>query len=459
MIHQYKNNGYNMVMDVNSGSVHVVDDIAYGIISLMEDENASKDEILKKAQLLYKKADKKELEDTYQELIDLKEQGMLFSEDVDVWKVQNIAAQRPPVIKALCLHIAHACNMACRYCFADEGEYKGEKALMSFEVGRHALDFLVENSGSRIQLEVDFFGGEPLLNFTVVRQIVAYGRSLEEKYHKKFRFTMTTNGLLLDDEIIAFANKEFDNIVLSIDGRKEVHDHMRPQKDGNGTYEQILPQFIKVAESRHQEKYFVRGTFTHYNLDFAKDVLHLADLGFKEISVEPVVADPKEPYAIKEEDLPVIFEQYDILAKEMIRRKQEGREFHFFHYKVDLKGGPCLIRRISGCGAGKEYLAITPWGDIYPCHQFVEHKEFLMGTVFTGISNRDVRKKFERVNVFTKESCRDCFARYYCSGGCCANAYNASGKIDGPYEIGCQLQRKRIENAIMLQAAYDELRE
>lgn len=452
MIHQYKNNGYNIVLDVNSGSVHVVDDVAYDVIGLYEKNDKS--EITKQICEKYKeqKLTKAELEELYEDLEEMRQNGTLFTEDTYKDGVIDFK-QCQTVVKALCLHIAHACNLSCRYCFAGEGEYRGDRSLMSLEVGKKALDFLVENSGNRRNLEVDFFGGEPLMNFEVVKQLVAYGRSLEKKHDKHFRFTLTTNGVLLDEETIQFANKEMDNIVLSIDGRKEVHDHMRPRKDGSGSYDLIIDKFKRVAESRNQQKYYVRGTFTHYNLDFATDVLHLADEGFEQISVEPVVAGPEEPYAIREEDIPEICEGYNRLAKEMIKREKEGKGFHFFHYMIDLTGGPCVYKRLSGCGSGTEYLAVTPWGDLYPCHQFVGNEEFLLGNVDEGIVRTDIQDKFKLCNVYAKEECRNCFAKFYCSGGCAANAYNMHRDINKPYEIGCELQKKRIECALMIQAA------
>ena len=364
--------------------------------------------------------------------------------------------KRETVVKALCLHIAHDCNLACKYCFAEEGEYHGRRALMSFEVGRKALDFLVANSGNRVNLEVDFFGGEPTLNFEVVKQLVEYGRSLEKEHNKKFRFTLTTNGVLLNDEILEFANREMANIVLSIDGRKEVNDRMRPFRGGQGSYDTIVPKFKKVAESRNQENYYVRGTFTHNNLDFSNDVKHLADLGFKQISVEPVVAKPTDDYALVNEDIPKIIEEYDELAKDIIRRAKEGEPINFFHFMIDLTGGPCVAKRLSGCGSGTEYLAVTPWGDLYPCHQFVGNEDFLMGNVDEGILRTDIRDEFKCTNVYAKEKCKKCFAKFYCSGGCAANAYNFHGDINDAYDLGCELQRKRVECAIMIKAALDE---
>ena len=451
-----------MVLDVNSGSIHVVDDVVYDVLELLNEaedrrkEEGFRQEITDKMLAKYgEDITAEDMKDVFEDLDELEENGTLFT--VDVYKEGVIDfKKRQTVVKALCLHIAHDCNLACRYCFAGEGEYKGDRSLMSLEVGKKALDFLVANSGNRRNLEVDFFGGEPLMNFDVVKELVAYGRELEKTHDKHFRFTLTTNGVLLRDDVIEFANKEMDNIVLSIDGRKEVHDHMRPFKNGKGSYDFILDKFKKVAESRNQQKYYVRGTFTHYNLDFVKDVLSLADEGFEQISVEPVVAGPEELYAIREEDIPQICEGYDELAKEMLKRKKEGRGFNFFHYMIDLSGGPCVYKRLSGCGSGTEYLAVTPWGDLYPCHQFVGEEEFCLGNVDDGIVNTEMRDTFKLCNVYAKEECRNCFAKFYCSGGCAANAYHCHQDINKPYEIGCELQRKRVECAIMLQAAYAE---
>ena len=451
-----------MVLDVNSGSIHVVDDVVYDVLELLNEaedrrkEEGFRQEITDKMLAKYgEDITAEDMKDVFEDLDELEENGTLFT--VDVYKEGVIDFKKcQTVVKALCLHIAHDCNLACRYCFAGEGEYKGDRSLMSLEVGKKALDFLVANSGNRRNLEVDFFGGEPLMNFDVVKELVAYGRELEKTHDKHFRFTLTTNGVLLRDDVIEFANKEMDNIVLSIDGRKEVHDHMRPFKNGKGSYDFILDKFKKVAESRNQQKYYVRGTFTHYNLDFVKDVLSLADEGFEQISVEPVVAGPEEPYAIREEDIPQICEGYDELAKEMLKRKKEGRGFNFFHYMIDLSGGPCVYKRLSGCGSGTEYLAVTPWGDLYPCHQFVGEEEFCLGNVDDGIVNTEMRDTFKLCNVYAKEECRNCFAKFYCSGGCAANAYHCHQDINKPYEIGCELQRKRVECAIMLQAAYAE---
>ena len=454
LIHQYKSNGYNIVLDVNSGSVHVVDDIVYDVIAYMVENRLENEEKAAAYETLRVKfADStEELSELVDEIYELKENGMLFAEDV-YEKSIDAFQKRETVVKALCLHIAHDCNLKCRYCFAEEGEYHGRRALMSFEVGKKALDFLVANSGSRVNLEVDFFGGEPLMNWQVVKDLVAYGRSLEEPHHKKFRFTLTTNGILLNDDVIEFVNREMANVVLSVDGRKEVNDRMRPLAGGQGSYDLIIPKFQKVAESRNQTNYYVRGTFTHFNKDFAADVCHLADLGFKQISVEPVVAPEGEDYALVESDIPELLAEYDKLAAEMVRRHREGRGFNFFHFMIDLEGGPCVYKRLSGCGSGTEYLAVTPWGDFYPCHQFVGQEDFLMGNVDDGITNTDVRSRFRECNVYSKEKCRDCFAKFYCIGGCAANAYNFHGDINDVYDLGCALQRKRVECAIMLKAA------
>ncbi len=447
MVHQYKNNGYNIVLDVNSGAIHIVDDIVYDLIPLYE--SRSKKELLA---CLRDKYPESELQEAISEIAELKEAGELFTPD-EYQDYMRDFKEHETVVKALCLHIAHDCNLACRYCFAQEGEYNGQRALMSFEVGKAALDFLIANSGSRKNLEVDFFGGEPTLNFQVVKDLVAYAREQETKYNKKFRFTLTTNGVLLNDEIMEFANKEMANVVMSIDGRKSVHDRIRPFPNGTGSYDVIVPKFRKFAESRHQDKYYVRGTFTHYNLDFSKDVLHLADLGFQQISVEPVVAQETDDYAIREEDLPKLFEEYDLLAKEMVRRQKEGKGFNFFHFMIDLEGGPCVAKRLSGCGSGTEYLAVTPWGDLYPCHQFVGNDGFRMGNVLEGMENTKLRDKFKSCNVYAKEKCKECFAKFYCSGGCAANAYHFHGDIQSVYEIGCALEKKRVECAIMIKAA------
>lgn len=435
-------------MDVNSGAVHVVDDVVYDILPSLE-EGESKENIKKE---FLEKYTERELDAAISECEELKEAGLLFTEDTYENAITNFG-KRQTVVKALCLHIAHDCNLACQYCFAEEGEYHGRRALMSFEVGKKALDFLIANSGNRKNLEVDFFGGEPLMNWDVVKELVHYGRAQEQKHNKNFRFTLTTNGVLLNDEIMEFANKEMDNVVLSIDGRPEVNDRMRPFRKGKGSYDLIVPKYKKFADSRNQQKYYVRGTFTRHNLDFSKDVLHLADLGFEQISVEPVVALPEEAYSIRTEDIPVICEEYDKLAQEIIKREKAGKSFNFFHFMIDLTGGPCVYKRLSGCGSGTEYLAVTPWGDLYPCHQFVGEEDFLMGNVEEGIKTVDLQNEFKGCNVYAKDKCKDCFAKFYCSGGCAANAYKFHGSINDAYDIGCELQRKRVECAVMIKAA------
>ena len=460
MIHQFVNNGIAIVMDVNSGSVHVADPLFYDAVELAEPivGELEKPEPLSEAAKAvvrtglagkYPQEDIEEIIVTMQELIDAEE---LFTKDNYRLFIENFKA-RKTVVKALCLHIAHDCNLACRYCFAEEGEYHGRRALMSYEVGKKALDFLIANSGSRRNLEVDFFGGEPTMNWEVVKQLVAYGRSEEEAHNKRFRFTLTTNGLLLNDEIMDFCNREMANVVLSLDGRREVNDRMRPTRNGKGSYDIIVPKFQKFAKSRGDKDYYIRGTFTRENLEFSKDVLHFADLGFEKMSMEPVVGLPEEPYAIREEDLPKILEQYDILAKEYVKRRREGRGFIFFHFQIDLKQGPCVAKRLSGCGSGTEYLAVTPWGDFYPCHQFVGDERYLLGSVDQGLVRTDICDEFKLCNVYAKPKCRDCFARFYCSGGCAANSWKFHQSLTDAYDIGCRMQKKRIECAIMIKAA------
>ena len=459
MIHQYINNGYYIVLDVNSGSVHSVDPLLYDVISFLSERIPDSEKPFQIAQslkdetaaALKEKYSQEEIREAFEDIQELIDQEELFTADIYKNFVMDFK-KRQTVVKALCLHIAHDCNLACQYCFAEEGEYHGRRALMSYEVGKKALDFLVANSGSRRNLEVDFFGGEPLMNWKVVKELVAYGRELEKQYDKHFRFTLTTNGVLLNEEVQEFVNREMDNVVLSLDGRKEVNDRMRPFRNGKGSYDLIVPKFQKLAESRNQEKYYIRGTFTRNNLDFSNDIMHFADLGFKQMSIEPVVGDESDPYAIREEDIPKIMEEYDKLAKMMIEREKEGKGFNFFHFMIDLNGGPCVAKRLSGCGSGTEYLAVTPWGDLYPCHQFVGQDDFLMGNVDDGIVKPEIADDF-RSNVYSKDKCRNCFAKFYCSGGCMANSYNFHGTIHDTYEIGCEMQRKRVECAIMMKAA------
>ena len=452
MVHCYKNNGYNIVLDSNSGSVHAVDEVAFEVIDKYE--SRSKEEIILELCDKYPEITADDIEEIFQDIEELKKEGKLFSED-KFKDLQIDIKTRPTQLKALCLHIAHDCNMCCKYCFAGEGEYSGDRSLMSFEVGKRALDFLIEQSGSRKNLEVDFFGGEPLLNFDVVKQLVAYARSIEKEKGKNFRFTLTTNGVLLNDEVMEWANKECYNVVLSLDGRKETNDRMRRTRNDKGTYDLILPKFQKMAKERNQQGYYIRGTYTHYNTDFANDILHLADLGFEQLAMEPVVTDPKMDYALQESDIPKLKDQYDLLAKEMCKRNREGKGFTFFHYMIDLEGGPCIYKRISGCGVGTDYMAVTPWGDLYPCHQFVGDDKFLLGNVFDGVKNTDIVNEFKLCNVYSREACQDCFAKLYCSGGCSANAYHTTGKITGTCDMSCELHRKRVENAIMIKI--DEL--
>ncbi|MGO5174691.1 thioether cross-link-forming SCIFF peptide maturase [Ruminococcus sp. LCP21S3_E8] len=452
MVHCYKNNGYNIVLDSNSGSVHAVDEVAFEVIDKYE--SRSKEEIILELCAKYPEITADDIEEIFQDIEELKKEGKLFSED-KFKDLQIDIKARPTQLKALCLHIAHDCNMCCKYCFAGEGEYSGDRSLMSFEVGKRALDFLIEQSGSRKNLEVDFFGGEPLLNFGVVKQLVAYARSIEKEKGKNFRFTLTTNGVLLDDEVMEWANKECYNVVLSLDGRKETNDRMRRTRNDKGTYDLILPKFQKMAKERNQQGYYIRGTYTHYNTDFANDILHLADMGFEQLAMEPVVTDPKMDYALQESDIPKLKDQYDLLAKEMCKRNREGKGFTFFHYMIDLEGGPCIYKRISGCGVGTDYMAVTPWGDLYPCHQFVGDEKFLLGNVFDGVKNTDIVNEFKLCNVYSREACQDCFAKLYCSGGCSANAYHTTGKITGTCDMSCELHRKRVENAIMIKI--DEL--
>ena len=463
MIHQYINNGFHIIMDVNSGSVHSVDPVMYDAVEIVAERVPElaepqplpaevAEEVKERLSPTYGEAEVLEALEEIQYLIDAEE--LLTTDQYHDYVVDF--KKRKTVVKALCLHIAHDCNLACQYCFAEEGEYHGRRALMSFEVGKKALDFLIANSGNRRNLEVDFFGGEPLMNWEVVKQLVEYGRSKEKEYKKNFRFTMTTNGVLLNDEIMEYCNREMSNVVLSLDGRKEVNDKMRPFRGGKGSSDLIVPKFQKFAEMRGDRDYYVRGTFTRHNLDFSKDVMEFADLGFRSMSIEPVVAAPEEEYAIREEDLPQIMEEYDRLAEEYLKRKKEGRGFNFFHFNIDLNQGPCVAKRLSGCGSGTEYLAVTPWGDLYPCHQFVGQEEFLLGNVDTGVTNERIRDEFKLCNVYAKDKCRDCFARFYCSGGCAANSYNFHGSITDAYDIGCAMQKKRIECAIMLKAALAE---
>ena len=448
MIHQYKLGGCNIVLDVCSGSVHVVDEIAYDIIAAFE--NNTKQEVVERVCDQHPEVSCDEIGQCYDQIVELKSAGKLFAPDTFADMAGTLKKKTAGVVKALCLHIAHTCNLNCSYCFASQGKYHGERAVMSFEVGKRALDFLVENSGSRHNLEVDFFGGEPLMNFQVVKDLVAYARSIEKEKNKNFRFTLTTNGVLVDDDVIEWANRECSNVVLSLDGRKEIHDRFRVDYAGKGSWEKIVPKFQKFVEARDGKDYYMRGTFTHANPDFLKDIQTMLDLGFTELSMEPVVCAAGDPSELTEADLPVVMEQYEKLAELMLQRDQEGRPFTFYHYMIDLTGGPCIYKRISGCGSGTEYMAVTPWGDLYPCHQFVGEEKFKLGNIWDGVTNTQIQSEFAACNVYAHPECRDCWARLYCSGGCAANAYHATGSVTGVYEYGCKLFRKRMECAIMV---------
>jgi uncharacterized protein len=479
MVHQYKLNGYNIVLDVDSGSIHLVDDLVYEIVSLYE--KSDRDGIVHALSDRFNHDDIRSALDDVQELVD---QQKLFSHgdyparlfdgshsgaSVESQSKEQYSLIEYPscpdgdvatsyrkdndIIKALCLNVAHTCNLDCSYCFAGQGKYKGEQALMSLETGKKAIDFLMERSGSRRNLEVDFFGGEPLLNWQMVKDVVAYARSIEKKAGKHFRFTLTTNGILINDNVIEFTNKEMHNVVLSLDGRPHVHDRFRVDIGGEGSYARIVPKFLELVRRRNRGTYYVRGTYTHLNTDFLNDILHMLDLGFREISMEPVVCRPEEPYALTDEDLPIIFEQYEKLAEEMLRREREGDPFEFYHFMIDLEHGPCIYKRITGCGAGTEYLAVTPSGDLYPCHQLVDDPSFKIGTLDDGVTELDLQNEFRKCNVFARDACRDCWAKLYCAGGCAANAFHMSGSLLGTDKFGCELFKKRIECAIMIKVA------
>ena len=453
MIHQYKLGGYNIVLDICSGSVHAVDDIAYDIISQFSENDRESIISVLTEKYSSKNVSKKDIEECYEQIVSLKNEGKLFAPDTFEPMAGKLKEKTSGVVKALCLHIAHTCNLNCEYCFASQGKYKGERAVMSFEVGKRALDWLIENSGSRKNLEVDFFGGEPLMNFEVVKRLVAYARSIEKEKGKNFRFTLTTNGLLIDDDVIDFANKEMSNVVLSLDGRKEIHDRFRVDYNGNGSFDKIVPKFQKLVKARNNKNYYMRGTFTHANPDFLEDIKVMLDLGFTELSMEPVVCAAGDPSELTPEDITVVMEQYEKLAFLMLQKEKEGKPFTFYHYMIDLTGGPCIYKRISGCGSGTEYMAVTPWGDLYPCHQFVGDEKFKLGDIYNGVTNPTVQNSFKECNVYAREDCRNCWARLYCSGGCAANAYHATGSVKGIYMAGCELFKKRMECAIMVQIA------
>lgn len=462
MIHQYKLNGYNIVVDVNSASVHVVDELAYDLIEMMDKTSAQDEEAILKISKKYGISEK-EIRETFADILTLKSEGLLWSDD-PYEEVADDLKIKQSVLKAICLHVAHGCNMDCEYCFAGKGDYSGKSGIMSLEVGKKALDYLVENSGARKHLEVDFFGGEPLINWDVCKELVKYGRELEKQYNKTFNFTLTTNGILIDEDVIEFTNKEMANVVLSMDGRRATHDRMRKTKTGDGTYNRITDKFKALVESRTKEgaerkskEYYMRGTYTAYNKDFAADVIAMADMGFLETSIEPVVSDPGAPYALHEEDIPKLVEEYERLAKEMLERERKGEGFNFYHYTVDMEGGPCIYKRVAGCGVATEYLAVTPAGDLYPCHQFVGDDDMKVGNIYEGITNPEIVDIFSKGNnLYTRDECKNCWAKLYCAGGCAANNYHSNGDINKAYKLGCELHKKRIECALMLAAARDE---
>ncbi len=454
MIHQYKLGGYNIVLDICSGAVHVVDDVAYDIIA--DFELKEKEEIIASLCLKYKDEEdvtEQDIAECYEQIVSLRESGKLFTPDSFRPMAGELKRKTSGVIKALCLHVAHSCNLNCAYCFASQGRYQGERALMSFETGKRALDFLIENSGTRRNLEVDFFGGEPLMNWDVVKKLVGYARSIEKEKGKNFRFTLTTNGVNIDDDVIEFSNREMSNVVLSLDGRKEIHDRFRVDYSGKGSWDLIVPKFQKFVESRGGKNYYMRGTFTHANPDFLEDIKKMLELGFTELSMEPVVCASGDPSELTEQDKEVVLSQYEKLAELMLEKDKEGKPFTFYHYMIDLKGGPCIYKRISGCGSGTEYMAVTPWGDLYPCHQFVGDEKFRLGDIWKGVENTLVQDEFAACNVYAREDCHDCWAKLYCSGGCAANAYHSTGSVTGVYKYGCDLFRKRMECAIMVAVA------
>ena len=447
MIHKYKLNGLNIVLDVNSGGVHLVDELTYDLLDNVAPpfEAECPQNVVDKLSKSYSPED---IRDCYGEIVELYNDKILFSED-DYEKYAQYSVASP--VKAMCLNIAHDCQLRCKYCFASTGDFGKGRKLMSFETGKHAIDFLLENSGDRPNLELDFFGGEPLMNFGVVKQVVEYARSREKEYNKKFRFTITTNGLLLDDEKIDFINREMSNVVLSIDGRKEVNDYFRVLPNGQGCYDIIMPKYRKLVAGRGDKEYYVRGTFTNKNLDFSNDVFALNEAGFDQISVEPVVGDD-DVYALTEKDLPAVFAEYEKLALKLLENEKKGKKFNFFHFMLDLDQGPCAIKRLRGCGCGNDYVAITPDGDIFPCHQFVGIDEYKMGNIDEGTFDQEMKADFAKAHVYSKPDCRDCWAKFYCSGGCNANNYQYMGDIRTAHKISCQLEKKRLECAIMMKA-------
>ncbi len=449
MIHRFTKKGLNFLLDVNSGAVHLLDDVSYAVSGLIDEKmtETCPDAIME----ALPQYDAAAVREAYAELYDLKKNGQLFADDdyIDVSKYIPVGAP----VKALCLHVAHDCNLRCQYCFASTGDFGTGRKIMPFEVAKKAIDFVIERSGKRRNIEVDFFGGEPLMAWDTVKQTIDYARSIEEEHGKKFRFTITTNGLLLDDEKIDYINANMDNVVLSLDGRPSVNDEMRKTVSGAGSYDIIVPKFQKLVEKRDPKlDYYARGTFTGKNLDFAEDVVHIADEGFDRLSVEPVAAEDGCGYELTEADLDKIYAEYDRLTDIMEARRKEGKPFHFFHFMVDLNQGPCVVKRLRGCGAGYEYVAVTPEGDIYPCHQFVGNEAFKQGSVLDGSFDMDIAHKFASMNIYTREKCGDCWAKFYCSGGCSAANHNFSHDLNVPYEMGCKMEKKRLECAIYLKA-------
>ena len=447
MIHKYRMFDLNIVLDINSGSVHILDDISYNLLDFdIKNLTEPSEEILNKVE-----GDKEEIKEAFYELKKLQENGELYSEDY--LTVEDVKKFRiNPPVKALCLHICHDCNLRCKYCFAETGSFHGERSMMSEEVGLAAIDFVIKNSGKRKNIEIDFFGGEPLMNFDVVKKIVDYANEQGKIHGKNFRYTLTTNGMLLDDEIIDYLNENMSNIVLSLDGTKETNDFLRPDINKQGSYDKIIDNYKKIAKLRNQDNYYVRGTFTAHNLNFTKDILHIADEGFLQTSMEPVVLSKTHPLAIKEEHLPIVKREYEILAEEYLKRIKDKKGFNFFHFMIDLEQGPCVIKRVSGCGAGSEYVAVTPTGEIYPCHRFAGEKDYKMGDVFEGVLREDLKRLFIDDNVYSKKDCQNCFAKFYCSGGCHANNILIEKDIDTPYKIGCEMEKKRVECAIAIKA-------
>ena len=447
LIHKFKQGDNFFVLDVNTGAVHIVDELVYDLVD--DNKLRDKEELIEEFGAKY---GEETISEAYEELLELIDEDILYSRD-QYEDIAHSSMDDRDYIKAVCLNIIHGCNLRCKYCFADEGEYNGHKGVMSVETAKKAIDYVVKRSGPRRNIEIDLFGGEPTMIMDKVKEIIAYARENEKAWKKNIRFTMTTNATLLTEEMMDFMDKEMGNIILSLDGRKEVNDNVRIKVDGSGSYDDILPNIKKMIAKRDKRKtYYVRGTFTGANTDFYEDVKAMVNEGFREISIEPVVLEKGHFLELKEEHLPEIFENYDKLYNEMARRKKEGDEFNFYHFNIDLNGGPCVYKRISGCGAGFEYVAITPQGEVYPCHQFVGKEEFKLGSIYDDTYDAELGKKFKKAHIYNKPKCRECWARFYCSGGCQANNFAFNGDMNIPYEIGCKMQKKRIECAIALKA-------